>query len=134
MTMRCLVVLYVIIAAYGQSKSPQPLSEPKQSIGTPAQNPSLQQFPGLKELTNPTAQVVPNPAQYDPAYLTAVNQLHEFQIRDLIGRVTSLESSRTLIWGVGIGLIIFAAFLRHFWKSIFRMLTEESGPSKIISP
>ena len=130
-TIKCFIVALYAMTVYAQNCRAQSLTEKKQSIGVPPSNPPSQDIPALKELSSQTPRVVPNPGQYDPAYLTAVNQLHDFQIKDLMSRVSSLETYRTVIFGIAVGLALFAGFLTHFWKRIFRMLLEESEPPKI---
>jgi len=135
MRVNCVIALIFLSAAscWAQTKAKQSLTQPQQSIGTLPQGQSPQQTNEqlaavLRELTNQTHQVVPNPGQYDPAYLTAVNGLHGYQIDDLLKRVGSLESSRTYFVGASIGIGFLVGLLWWLRQSIIQKLVGEAMP------
>ena len=89
----------------------------------------------LDQLTQPSSvPVVPNPSKYDPAKLEAVNELHDYQIKDLLSRVSALESVKTWIIGLsaGLGLVLgVIVWLRH--DIVHKLVSEafekrNSGP------
>jgi len=120
-----------------QQRQRIPVSDSKE--GT-RQRPS----PKAVDLTAPQgAPAVPInlPDRYDLGRLSGFNDVHESQIKDLQGRVSSIETNinwgRGLIAGTAAAFIIILAFLKTFWKPIARILFEEaSNPkaTKIVPP
>jgi hypothetical protein len=81
----------------------------------------------LNPLTQPSAApVVPDPGRYDPAKIEAVNELHDYQIRDLIVKVSNLENTRMWIIGLTAGLGIGIALIIWLRKDIIRSLVAEA--------
>ncbi len=71
------------------------------------------------------------PDRYDMGRLSGFNEVHEYQIKDIQGRVNGLET--TANWGKGaaaggaVAFFLLLAFAKAFWKPIVRMLIHESG-------
>jgi hypothetical protein len=71
------------------------------------------------------------PDRFDFGRLSSFNEVHESAIKDLQQRVRDIEAS--VNWGRGVvaGALVLilglAAFLKSFWKSILRLLVNESA-------
>ena len=85
------------------------------------------------DLSAPSASVVPNPDRFDVGRLTTFNEMHDTQIKDLMGRMTSVETNinygRGAVGGLTVLLLGIGIFLRSFWKPILRMLITETNAS-----
>lgn len=103
-----------------------PLSSSKgPSVGTTSKVESLP-----SSIFTPTAPpIVADPARYNAERLQVYNDLHDFQIKDLISRVGILESTRTWIIGLTAGLGIGIALVVWLRKDIIRSLVTEAFPS-----
>ena len=92
------------------------------------------------ELTIQQSKVAPSdlPDRFEFGRQSALTNVHETQITDLLARMRSVESS--ISWGRGgIAAIVFVfaalvMFLKAFWKPILRMLLHEASPPRIASP
>jgi hypothetical protein len=119
---RCILLLCAALCFSQTPKHPPSAKAAKQSTS------SLEKT--LDQLTEPSpGQVVPNPNRYDPAKIEAVNELHDYQIKDLMARVGNLESTRTWIIGLTAGLGIGIALIIWLRKDIVRSLVIEAFPS-----
>lgn len=116
----CLILCVGICSA--QTSTPQSLV--KQS-GPPTSS-------QVNQLIQPSpTPVVPEPNRYDPAKIEAVNELHDYQIKDLLVKVSDLESSRTWIIGLSAGLGIGVGLVVWLRKDIVSNLVKEAFPSNM---
>ena len=85
----------------------------------------------VNALTKPAPPVIPNADRYDVGRLSTFNEMHDAQIKDLLSRMSSVETSinwgRGLIAGISTLLVGIIVFLKSFWKPILRMLINESS-------
>jgi hypothetical protein len=74
---------------------------------------------------------------FNEGLFTAKEQVHDQQINDLSGRVSSIEGTLNRISGAAWALTFFSvglvAFIRVFWKGIVRVVLDEAGP-RIVRP
>jgi hypothetical protein len=133
--MKALLILLWVIPFAICAQVPRPAtdlsaSKPNNSVGVN----QLQPAPASgMPLTTPGPPVVPSNLRdsFEQGRTQGLYEFHDYQIKELLGRVSSLETARTLILGAIAGLAVFAGFLKYFWKRIFRMLVDESTPPKI---
>jgi len=124
-----LPILFFPWIAFAQT--PPSMSNPLGSSGTGVGNipPAADVRPGL---TIPQAQVSPStlPDRFEFGRQSALTDVNDYQIKDLLARVSSIESS--VSWGRGLVyaavsiLAILALFLKAFWRPILRMLMQEA--------
>ena len=96
--------------------------------------------PAPSELTVQQSQVAPSnlPDRFEIGRQSALTDVHEYQIKDLLARVSSIESSvnwgRGLVYAIGLLAAALLVFLKAFWRPILRMLINEASPPRIASP
>src|ERR1017187_606364 len=116
--------LYLPCILFGQ-RTTTPLSSPLSSTGPIARPPSRVT---PSELTVPQSQVAPSnlPDRFEFGRQSALTDVHDYQIKDLLTRVSSIENSvnwgRGLFYAIGILLAGLVVFVKAFWKPILRML------------
>jgi hypothetical protein len=71
---------------------------------------------------------VADPSRYNAERLQVYNELHDIQIKDLLVRVVSLETSRTWVIGLSVGLGIGLGLIIWLRRLIVKALVEEAVP------
>jgi hypothetical protein len=88
-------------------------------------------------LITPSPSVVPNPDRFDVGRLSTFNEMHDAQIKDLLTRVSSIETSinwgRGLFAGITVVIVLLGVFLKAFWRPILRMLVQEASTGSATS-
>jgi len=127
MTRKCAwLFIFTVATCFSQAVTKKP---PAQTATDALKRSTSNLQQNIDQLTAPSsAPVVPNPSRYDPAKIEAVNELHDYQIKDLLSRVTALETSKTWIIGLSTGLGIGIAVIVWLRKLIVKMLVEEAIP------
>ena len=125
-----LVLVFACGLAYAQqSAKPYDVTAPSY-LPSPANNQGKNTSPNLLN-TAPSTPVLPPGTQdrFNEGLFTAKEQVHDAQILDLTGRVSSLEGKSYwisgFVWALGFLIIFFVGFLKLFWRGIVKVILAE---------